>query len=195
MDKNEERLRMLREKRARIVEARNSQEKINEYGPIIISEINFILGTTLSIEDFNSSIKPSLEFRPSKSFDAIEGLVVAHTSRNKALDILNCCNQVIGGLNGLIGIDGCKNMGLANVTKINIVKLIEIAKNLNDSVLFYPKNIQGILLVDYYEIHGTQGSNDYSIVVQGCELEEKLSECFPDKSKVYLGSEMATSMK
>jgi len=186
MDKNEERLRMLREKRARIVEARNNQEKINEYGPIIISEINFILGTTLSIEDFNSSIKPSLEFKPSKSFDAIEGLVVAHTSRNKALDILNCCNQVIGGLNGLIGIDGCKNMGLANVTKINIVKLIAIAKNLNDSVLFYPKNIQGILLVDCYEIHGTQGSNDYSIVVQGCELEEELSECFPDKSKVEM---------
>jgi len=178
MDKQKERLNMLRKRRARIAEAKSSQERVIQYSPKIISSINSVFGKTLYIDDFGLSIQPLLKFRWSESLDVCEGLVIAHTKRSKIANVLACCGKITGELSGLIGIEGCMDMGFAELTEINIVKLISVAESLNDSVLFYPRDIQGVLLVDCYEVLGSGGSYDYSIVVQGNELEKKLFKCF-----------------
>jgi len=73
---------------------------------------------------------------------------------------------------------GCSTVFLLADIRSGSLKLVTIAENLNDSVLFYPNEIKGVFLIDRYEIRGTRESKDFSLVIQGNELEEKLMGCF-----------------
>jgi len=175
---DEERLHKLREKRKLIADARINQKKINEYGVSVVSEITSALNIKLSIDDFDPNIVLPFKFKWERSIDDCDGVVAAYVSKNKLVDILSCCYEITGELSGLIGVNGCLNLGFSAVPKVNILKLVTIAENLNDSVLFYPNEIKGVLLIDHYEIRGTRESKDFSLVIQGNELEEKLMGCF-----------------
>lgn len=175
---DKEKILQLREKRIKLSEQRESVKKRNEYGHDVVAKINQSLGLGKSLSEYDPAVKLPVDFIRKPDFKECPGLVAAYISEGKAFDILSCCGQVSGKLKGTLGFDDHAFVGATNVEFLQLQNLVETAKLLNDSVLFCPQSSDSIILVDYYVTSGVIEDLQFSIVVQGQDLEHKFACCF-----------------
>lgn len=174
----EGRIRTLRERRMRIAEERENAIKRAKVGDAVVSRINAALGTEFSLDDFETDAKLPIEFDGQPNMSDCSGLVAAHTNELRTREIVSCCDAILAPMKGMIGFDEYAFIGTIRTTQTKLMALLELAKSIHDSVLFCPDNYDSIILVDHYKVSGIQRDVDFSLVVQGADLETALATCF-----------------
>lgn len=173
-----DRVKALKERRIRLFQARKNSEKREKLGSLVVEKVNAALKTNLSLDQFDAASEPPFSFAWKPDFRDCPGLVAAHTNETRAREILICCNEIVGGHSGLIGFDEYGFVGAASIESVTFLQLLDAAKSLHDSVLFWPDGTEAVVLVDHYMVHGVPRDVGFSIVIQGAELEVKLVSCF-----------------
>ena len=182
----QDRIQALKERRMRLAEAKENAEKREKLGSFIVEKVNAALKTNLALDQFDIVAEPPFSFARKSDFTECTGLVAAHTNEPRAREILTCCDEIVGGHGGLIGFDEYGFVGTASIASVTFLQLLDTAKLLHDSVLFWPDGTKAVVLVDHYRVHGVQRDVGFSIVIQGAELEGKLASCF--ENVVQLGA-------
>ena len=178
LDKNDKKyIYELRERRKRSISVRENAKKRAECGQAIVGMVNAAMATDLTLEDFDVERSLPVQFGWEKDFRKCRGLTAAYVDEERMRAILSCCDDKVGQKKGIVSFGECSFIGTTEIDVSNLVSLSSLAKSINDSVLFCPKGLSSVLLVDFYEVKGDLYS-DYSIVVQGGDLEQKLSGCF-----------------
>ena len=175
----------LKERRLRLAEAKKNAENRQRLGSSVVEKVNAALKTNLVLDQFDTACEPPVTFARKPDFRDCPGLVAAHTSEPRAREILTCCNEIFGGYGGLISFDEYGFVGTASIEPVTFLQLLDAAKSLHDSVLFWPDASKAVVLIDHYTVRGVPRDVGFSIVIQGTELERKLASCF--ENVVQLG--------
>ena len=191
----------LREKRMRLAQERENARRRQEYGPRVVTQVNAVLSTQLSLEDFDLSKRPSAELKRTPRMQDSEGLVISYANRSQVSKILTCCSESLGKVGGLLEFyEYREHLGLAAIPIVDLHRLLLLAEVEQESILFYPTGYSSVILIDYYRMGGAVTSNqvliyeelNYSLVVQGAILEKQLQKCFfspaaePESSTIYV---------
>ncbi len=163
----------IREKRALLAESRQRAEKRSKFGDRFVQLINSAMAGRLTLDDFqprdsNFSIDWPKDIRESP------GLVAAYVSESEALMVVSCVERKLGALDGALGFHDKNYLGFARVAGFGLSVMVEVAGLTQDSVLFYSRGAEFVMLVDCY---GTS-DNRYSVVIQGRDVPKSLGECF-----------------
>jgi len=181
-----DRIQALKERRMRLAEAKENTEKREKLGCSIVEKVNVALKTDLTLKQFDTDKKHPIGFVRKPDFRDCPGLVAAHTNEPRAREILSCCDKIVDGQGGLVSFDEYGFIGTASVESVTFLQLLDAAKLLHDSILFWPNGTDVVVLIDHYEVHGVPRDVGFSIVIQGKELEGKLASCF--ENIVQLGA-------
>ena len=176
--KNEERIRELKDRRMRVAEEREAARKRVELGDAIVAKVNAALRVSLTLDDFETTTNLPIEFVQQPDFRDCPGLLAAHSSEPAMKEIASCCDATLSPMEGMIGFDEYSFLGTARVEAINLISLLELAKLIQDSVLFCPDGYDSIVLLDHYVAGGVPRDESFSLIVQGARLERVLARCF-----------------
>ena len=191
----------LREKRMRLAQERENARRRQEYGPKVVTQVNAVLSTQLSLEDFDPTKSPSAEFKRTPRMQDSEGLVISNANRSQVLKILMCCSERLGQVGGLLEFyEYREHLGFAEIPTVDLHRLLLLAEVEQESILFYPTGYSAVILIDYYRMGGAVTRNhvliyeelNYSLIVQGEILEKQLQKCFlppapdPETSTIYV---------
>lgn len=181
------RIRELRERRMRIAQEKENALRRRKYGPQVVAHVNTVLGTQLSLEDFDPRENPPVEFKWAPRMEDSEGLMIAYANRRQVLRILMCCGEGLGKLGGLLEFYEYREyLGLARVPAVDLHRLLSLAEVQQESILFYPTGYPAVICIDYHRMGGWVTRDqvlvyrelNYSLVVQGPILERRLQKCF-----------------
>ena len=175
--KNQDRIRLLKERRTRLAEENEKIQNRGKNGTKIVNKVNSALIAKMTLEDFDTEREPPLKFLRKPDFRDCTGLVLAHTSETNTREFLSRCHEAIGLQDGLIGFDEYHYIGIASISSIGFLELLKTAKILHDSVYFWPTSTKAVVLVDHYKVSGAAEDIGFSVVIQGADLEKKLNPC------------------
>lgn len=161
--------------------ARERKRLRDLYGEKFVEKINYAIGKSLSVSDFDSNAVEPMRLNWAKNLADSEGLVAGYISRAHAGQILNCIRDKLGEINGLIGFHEKYFIGLANVDQVDVSRLLVAAESAEDSIVLYSNLPFGVIMVDCYM---SQPGEPFSIIVQGDGLVSELRGCFLMKPKL-----------
>lgn len=178
MTSDSDRVTYLRSRRQRLIGRQERFRKKAKIGQQIVNSVNRALNSELTISSFRDDRTPPVKFALKPNIADCSGLVAAYRTENNIRSIISCCDNKIGPLSGSIEFVEYGFMGVAAVTSINLLALLELAKLLHDTILFYSFEPKGVFVIDYYVARGVGGDLNFSFVFQGVEGEVLLSNCF-----------------
>jgi hypothetical protein len=177
-EQKEERIRRVREKRMRLAQERESADKRVRHGKSIVAKVNSALGTRLTLDAFNAKGELPVQLDTRPNFADYQGLVAAHISEKRIRELVACCDTVVSPVAGVLQFDEYRFIGTTLVGLTSLRALLDLAKTLHDSVIFCPEGANSVVLLDHYEVSGMPRDVNFSVVVQGTDLESKLAKCF-----------------
>ncbi|HYG06225.1 MAG TPA: hypothetical protein VD865_07400 [Stenotrophomonas sp.] len=111
----------------------------------------------------------------SEKLDASPGLVAAYVHFEEAARIAACIDKRSLSGSGLVGVLDNEYLGLCRVTSFTVLEALKVAQEINDTVVFYPHDLDGAIVIDFYS-GGPWG--EFSLAVQGGEFIGRVSSCF-----------------
>jgi hypothetical protein len=182
----DDRRKELRARRSAKAHEREHSRLRVKYGEEILRKINAILGTHLSLDTPVSSEHPPISPTLHVKIEESSGLVAAYIGQMRSRHILSCCQAIVGSEIAVqFWFDEKEYMGLFSYTHFHLPAMVDLAMTLEDRVFAAPTNGSGVFVVDYYAQAWTRKDTDFSVIVQGKDLEARLQSCFllqPDRS-------------
>lgn len=175
---DEQRRKELQERRQRAAEAEERLEKKVRVGPKIATALSALWMRNVGLQDFNESLPLPTLPKWTRDMRQVPGLAAVYTSQERVAEVAACCDRTLGPAEGVIGFDEYRFLGTLPVSEMSVSMLVSAAFELQDSVLFCPFESDGIIIADYYRTSGMGPNVDFSLIVQGDELERKLAACF-----------------
>jgi hypothetical protein len=118
-----------------------------------------------------------------KRIEESKGLVAAYVSYPRARQIVSCCQAVLcGEISTNIWFDEKSYMGAFGVSRLSVPSLVDLAMKLKDRVFAAPIAGSGILIMDYYALSWTAKQTDFSVILQGPNMESMFKDCFSQQS-------------
>lgn len=155
---------------------RRERESLREmHGDVLAAALSLAAGSKLSREDFKMDASLPFPISWSRRLEDSSGLVAAYIEKEDANRIALCIENSLSQFEGSIGVYGNSYLGLCDVSRVSISGLVEAAEDVNDAVVFYPKNVDGAVLVDFYS---SNPGPPFSLLVQGSALVDQLKGCF-----------------
>lgn len=165
----------LRAMRSQAQDARRQEHLRSTHGEELAAAIAKATGKNLSLASFDKNIQPPSPVDWPIDIRKASGLVAAYISKPTVILLLRCMYARLGPLSGMIGFHEKRYMGIAQIDRLELISLLDIADAVEDSVVFYNRSPNGVFLVDCYR---SQPSEPYSVLVQGSELTYMVAACF-----------------
>jgi hypothetical protein len=147
----------------------------------VLKTVNNSLGTSFSLDQWKLEappVVPALVERMERS----TGLVAAYISEPVAARLLEYFAEVLGvEISAKLWMDEQEYMGVVTVDRLRLSRLTELAKTLEDRIYVQPADTEGVITVDFYALRWSPEDIDFSILVQGTDLESQLSCVFPPR--------------
>lgn len=163
------------QRRAKTIEDQERKKLRDQHGHRYAALVSTALDVPLDIDDFSTSLQPSSEFVWPRALEDAPGLVASYISRDSAARLLDCFQNKVGPVDGLIGFHDKPYLGLAEVRSVHWQALLAAAAAAEDSVVLYTTDSNSAVLVDCYR---SQPAEPFSIVVQGERLIDPLKGCY-----------------
>lgn len=167
-------------RRIQLLEKRDRDLKRASFGSRYVKVLRQTTGVPLEINDFRQEIVAPYSLVWPKKLELSPGLVAAYIDKTKASTIITCISEKLGMRDGILGFHDKPYLGLTLVPPIKIGCLLSAAEQSEDTVLFYPNEISGVVMIDYY---ASGPGWPFSIVVQGDALMSQVSDCFVGKAQ------------
>lgn len=174
---SDERNSAIRAARLKAALERENLEKRKKYASELVGAINENLGTRLNVSDFGD-VFGSVDVDWPADLRAAPGLVAAYVDRDRAGKIIDCISDVLGPVDGVLSFHEKVFLGGAAVSEVDVTGLLSLSERTEDSVVLSLGAPRGVMLVDCYLVGF---SPEFSVLVQGDDLVEKLRTCFRSK--------------
>ncbi|HZT01162.1 MAG TPA: hypothetical protein VFA39_02720 [Steroidobacteraceae bacterium] len=176
----------LKQRRMAQAQERERARLRDKNGAAIVNAVAEILGPECSqgvaVYDMDSCPKASVAERIEQS----PGLVAPYVGYARARQILSCCQAVLGGqISATLWLDEKNYMGPFACRRLVLPQLADLAMKLEDRVVVAPLAASGILIVDYYAQTWTAKQTDFSVIVQGPDIESTFEKCFALQSPLH----------
>lgn len=170
-----ERINELRKRRELEAHKARRSENRKIHGARLAASLSSATSAGLSLSDFHENATIPFEVHWPADITKANGLVAAYIAEERARQIVICIDAKLKNISGLIGIYKNDYLGLAKAQEINIKKLLDSCKEIQDSIILYPDNEDGAIILDYYP--SPPSSPPFSILIQGNALTKALQEC------------------
>lgn len=175
---DQERVKQLRQKRARTHELHEQMRLRSAYGEKLVAVIASATQKPLSLADFDEEQNKLMAIVWPTDLRDANGLVAAYISKPEASRLLACIRDRLGTINGKIGFHDKPYLGFAELHEVDPISLLLSSELTEDSVVFYCDDPAGVIMVDCYR---SQPYEPFSVIVQGDNLVLELASCFPAK--------------
>lgn len=158
---------------------KEQEQKRAQNGPAIVEAINRLLGQSFDLQ--TTTLRNGFPYTVaiSSKLEESSGLVAANTSRSNARKLLQCCARELGEpIAAELWFEEKFYMGIFTCMQLRLPQLVDLAHELQDRVHVAPKDPHGVIVVDYYSQAWKPDECDFSILVQGLALENRLQKCF-----------------
>ena len=158
---------------------REQEQKRAQNGPTIVEAINRLLGQSFDLQA--TTLRDSFPYTVaiSSRLEDDGGLVIANTSKSNAAKLLQCCARELGEpIAAELWFEEKFYMGIFTCTQLGLPKLVDLAHELQDRVHVAPIDAHGVIAVDYFSQAWRPDECDFSVLVQGLALENRLQKCF-----------------
>lgn len=172
MDSSAEELRRRRMHSAKLRELASKREA---YGEKLAAAFWPVAGRKLALADFSLEVQAPFNVVLPEKLDASPGLVVAYIHSERAADVATCIDEKELSRSGLVGVLNNEYLGLCRVAEFTVLKALNVARDINDTVVFYPDDLVGAIVVDCYS-GGPWG--EFSLILQGDQVIESMDKCF-----------------
>lgn len=191
---SDDRLEQLRRRRMAKAQERESAQLKEANGARVLGIMAEVLGT-----DFHETSAPAGYQQPelAPQIEASPGLVAAYISYPRARQIVSCCQAILGKeISASVWFDEKSYMGAFTFPQMKLPLLVDLAKKLEDRVFASPISDSSVLIIDYYPQSWTAQQTDFSVVLQGPNIESTFQDCFSQQSPLLsriLGSQFQSS--
>jgi hypothetical protein len=165
----------LRDRKLKLLKDAEHRKLRELYGEKLVKALALSTDDEISLADFHTNIDPPFFVDWPKRLEDASGLVAAYVPKGRAKEIAGRMEAKMRGLSGLIGFHDKDYLGLCDISGVNMSGMIEACAAANDSVVFYPKLIDGAILFDCYKSNAGEA---FSVLAQGHALVDKLIGCF-----------------
>jgi hypothetical protein len=167
-----------KQRRSKLLLQREYAELREKNGKRLVDALAYATKTSISLADFNADVHPPyFAIWTGRELDT-PGLVTAYVSKNEATSLASCIARRMPLVSGFLGYHEKDYFGLCEVSDVDIIGMVSAAEIANESVVFYPIDESGVVLVDCYE--GNPGGT-FTVIVQGEKLVCTIRECFGGK--------------
>lgn len=175
----DDRTRQLRERRIAKARERELEQKRAKHGDAILRTLNQLLGENFTANTLRTQESSPAPVSLATRIEESDGLVAAYISHAKARQLLTCCGAVLGGeIAAELWFDEKWYMGLFSCHQLRLPVLVDLAKALEDRVYVSLVDVPGVVVVDHYGQAWSKKDRDFSVVVQGANLEPRVGTCF-----------------
>lgn len=174
MDKG--RIDKLRERRSRLASIARAQRDRELYGQRMATSLTPAVGRDVALSDFDINIEPPIDRNLTKSLDASSERIAHSLAIERAREIAECIEGSLTSFEGLVGIYANDYLGLCSVARVSIRGMVEASEAIEDSVIFYPSEFRGALIIDCYK--SPPGHPPFSVYLLGKDLAERIAHCF-----------------
>jgi len=187
---NDDRREELRRRRIAKAQERESAQLKETNGAKVLGIMTEVLGA-----DFREASAPAEYQQPelAQRIEASPGLVAAYISYPRARQIVSCCQAILGNeISVNVWFDEKSYMGAFTCSQMRLPLLVDLAKTLEDRIFATPIADSGILIIDYYQQSWTAQQTDFSVILQGRNIEPMFQNCFSQQSPLLsriLGSQ------
>ena len=164
----------LRVKRSRVLLQKEHQRLRERYGEKLAIALSLAAQQPLQLADFKSELQPQFILDWPERIEHAFGLVAAYISKHRASKIADCLEVKLGNSGGLLGFHDKAYLGFFRATRVSVSGMLAAAEAANDSVLFYPESLNGVILLDCY---ASSPGEPFSVVIQGDPLIELVRDC------------------
>jgi len=172
---DESQKRELRKRRSSLAaEARAKQDR-DIHGPRIVAALIPAVGSRVTLADFKPEFAPSVQVESLRLKEASDWAEVS-VSKERAAEIAACMDKHICSSEGAVGVLANQYLGFCKVQSISVKGMVDAAETIEDTVVFYPRNMRGAILVDCYR--SPPGFPPFSLFVQGKDLALRFAACF-----------------
>jgi hypothetical protein len=177
MDENQ--IRKSRLKRSALALERRHAELRAVHGEAVIGKLNALLGMHAPFDPSHVDDVPKCSPIIAKRIEQSDGLVAAYIGLSRAREILTCCQASVGGdVSARIWFDEKCYLGSFRCENLQLPALADLAKAIEDRVQVLPDAVTGLIVVDYYDQSRIRKDTDFTILVQGSSLENRVRDCF-----------------
>jgi hypothetical protein len=145
------------------------------HGPRIVKALSLCTDSVISVSDFNFSTNPGFKLSIASNIASSQGFVSAYICKAEAINLVSCIQQLMGVIDGFIGVYGNEYLGYCFVKNVDLLGVVCSAETLNEGIVIFPNNLCGALLIDHYSGNSTGA---FSVVAQGAEVEGCAKGCF-----------------
>lgn len=158
----------------------------------VLKTVNNSLGTSFSLDQWKLDEAPPVVPALAERMERSTGLVAAYISEPVAVRLLEGFVEVLGvEISAKLWMDEQAYMGMVTVDRLRLSRLAELAKTLEDRIYVHPVNTDGLIIVDFYALRWNPEDIDFSILVQGPDLESRLRCVFPPREAEPAGTRPA----
>jgi len=172
MDSTIEELRRRRMDAARLRELAGKRQA---YGEKLAVAFRPVAGRELTLADFSLGVQVPFNVVLAEKVDASPGLVAAYIHFEEAAKIATCIDEQALSRAGLVGVLNNEYLGFCRVSEFTVLQALKVAQDINDTVVFFPDDLNGAIVVDCYS-GGAWG--EFSLIVQGGQAIESAAMCF-----------------
>jgi hypothetical protein len=133
------------------------------------------VGRDVSLSDFDTNIEPLIDRNVTKSLNKASERIAQSLTGERAIEVAECLEGSLTSFEGLVGIYANDYLGLCSVAKVSFRGMVEASEAVEDSVIFYPSNVRGAIVIDCYK--NPPGYPPFSVYIVGKDLAEKVAHC------------------
>lgn len=173
----EEEIKARQQRRIAKAREREQSERRARHGAAILRTLCELLGDHFTNSALDEIARPLPKLAP--RIEQNTGLVAAYVSRARARQLLTCCQGALGvTIRADLVLEEKSYMGLFSYDGLSLPALVALAERLEDRIFVTPLTRPGLLVIDYYAQKWTKNESDFSIIVQGKDLESAVKNCF-----------------
>lgn len=173
MDKN--RMDRLRDRRSKLASITRVQRDRELYGQRMATLLAPALGRDVALSDFDTNVEAPIDRKFTKSLSEASERIAQSLTRERASEIAECLEGSLTAFAGLVGIYANDYLGFCSVARVSFRGMIEASEAIEESVIFYPSNVRGAVIIDCYK--SPPGYPPFSVYIVGKNLAEQVAHC------------------
>jgi hypothetical protein len=165
----------LRERRSRLASTARAQRDRELYGQRMATSLAPAVGRDVALSDFDINIEPPIDRNFTKSLNKSSERIAHSLTRERASEIAECLEGSLTSFEGLVGIYANDYLGLCRVARVSLRGMVEASEVVEDSVIFYPSEFRGAVVIDCYK--SPPGHPPFGVYIVGKDLAERIAHC------------------